>query len=354
MNNTKKGAGKEAKLVRKRKKDNRFFLFAGLAILVGLFIWGVSNNDSKNLSQDNTSIKDIVKDDAQANISATITEVEDDKTMASTSSKRKSSASKRTSGTNSSSTKSKRSSGTNTSSSSTAKNTQTRSKTSSSSTSIASNNSKPSSRKASSSKRSIKNNVAFTIDQEAIQYFSTIEAQKQASAFQKSNTNTDIVTSIENGKVYLSSKNELSITSTSSTSEFNQEFNQEFTATITDENNPVPSRDLSTLKGIKTSNEDDKEINIDDLFEDVLFAADGTIIPHSGIGYGDDLFPLRDTLPWHPYISLAYIKEEKETFVCEKVRKFPKLGDQNPIQIPGSLGELNNKIDYGVAINPNK
>ncbi len=55
------------------------------------------------------------------------------------------------------------------------------------------------------------------------------------------------------------------------------------------------------------------------------YADDGSFIPDSGVNYDCGVYQLRDTLPWHPYISLPYTKEEEEIFVAPKVRKFNKF-----------------------------
>ncbi len=76
--------------------------------------------------------------------------------------------------------------------------------------------------------------------------------------------------------------------------------------------------------------------------------------PTTGIPYGSEAYPLKDTLPWHPYESLAYIREEKEVFVAEKVRNMPTADDLEPYIPPSTLGDRDTRMGFGVVIRPNR
>jgi len=83
-------------------------------------------------------------------------------------------------------------------------------------------------------------------------------------------------------------------------------------------------------------------------------SASNTTYPNTGITYGTETYPLQDTLPWHPYESLAYLKEEEEVFVAEKVRKFPRAEDLIPDVPANTLGDRDTRMGFGVVIRPNK
>ena len=76
--------------------------------------------------------------------------------------------------------------------------------------------------------------------------------------------------------------------------------------------------------------------------------------PSTGIPYGSETFPLDDTLEWHPYESLAYLKEEKKTYVAKKVREMPTPRDLMPYIPPSTLGDKDTRMGYGVVIRPRK
>jgi len=80
----------------------------------------------------------------------------------------------------------------------------------------------------------------------------------------------------------------------------------------------------------------------------------GEEYPSTGIAYGTEAYPLKDTLAWHPYESLAYKREEKETFVAEKVRTMPTADDLEPYIPPSTLGDRDTRMGFGVVIRPNK
>ncbi len=344
MKNTQPGkpVGQPMGGTRERKKknfDKRFFIFAGLALLLGLFVWTVSNSDNtshlSNLDpSDNpaNSIKEQIKDPAAENlptIGASLSEVTEESGSTSKTNSSSIAVSKSGAAASKSETAGKKS------------------------TSSASNSGKKSQKRKASKNHSGKNkrsNIRYTIDEEALEYYSSLEAGKQAAAFQKSHKGQDIITTIKNGKLEVRFKGDPSISASMyqlDSDDDTEDFTSKGQASRHGKNEKLydASEFYSTII-------DGKEYDLNDLFEDVLFDNDGTIIPHSGVSYGDEFYPLRDTLPWHPYISLAYIKEEKEVFVAEKVRKMPTYDKSNPLQTPGSMGDRHGKIDYGVTINP--
>ncbi len=374
MSTNKKGAPKVSPIKigvnKKKTKDRRFFWFACLTLLLGFFIWGVARNDEADqLSQieQQNSHESIHEDENAAgspSISATMSAVEEEEKKESMREaarkrnaikKRQESVAKNENGHQLSSGSSDiAASSENSSHASVAEesssvqreeNTVSSNRAGSASTSANKNNN------ASSRNSSSYSNIQFKIDEEALQYYSNIEAQKQIAAFEKSNPQTPFIAENNNGVV------ELKYSDSKSSISANM---RQVDTPEAEENQAEEKKDARyTISGAKIfstgedlASSDDEEYNLDEMFEDVLFAADGTIIPHSGIPYGSELYPLKDTLPWHPYISLAYIKEEKETFVAEKVRRMPTYGSMKPMGVPGSMGAINNKIDYGVAINP--
>ncbi len=366
--------GKSREEKHKKKKEKKFFFFACLSLLLGVFIWGVANSDqTTELAIDDPSIGE----SQNPSISASMAEVTDEgnavisngyKNENLTRTKQESSSAEKITSANKSESlreqarlrnkaklENKHNNSNNLASdsnhSASTNNVSGVHNNESINANSTNRNSNSSDVAHSGSKINNQNSslesVNFTIDKEALEYYSKIEVEKQAEAFLKSNgENKNLIVKKDGDNVKLVNPNSIS------TSIYQLNTSEE------EENRLANGEELpSNISGTKIYSSKDgdlneEEYNIDELFEDILYAADGSIIPHSGIPYGTDMFPLRDTLPWHPYISLAYIKEEKEVFVAEKVRKFRTIGDAKPLQNPGSLGDVNHKIDYGVAIRP--
>lgn len=76
--------------------------------------------------------------------------------------------------------------------------------------------------------------------------------------------------------------------------------------------------------------------------------------PSTGIPYGTEDYPLDDTLDWHPYESLAYLREQKKVYVAEKVRAMPTARDLEPYIPPSTLGDRDTRMGYGVVIRPRR
>jgi hypothetical protein len=76
--------------------------------------------------------------------------------------------------------------------------------------------------------------------------------------------------------------------------------------------------------------------------------------PNTEIPYGTEVYLLDDTLGWHPYESLAYLRDKKEFFVAKKVRDIPTARDLEQYIPPNTLGDRDTRMGYGVVIRPRK